>query len=642
MADVDIDPAVAVTNQCNGMPFKGLKSMLLINSEIKREINLARIVSLFILLLSMSTRMSARPIIPADDILVNLVPGHPRLMLADNRLAELKKLADSDVILQKYATNVLAGANNYLEAGPLVYDVVGPRLLHVSRACKDRIYYLALAYRWTSEKKYAVAAIENMRTVCSFPDWNKSHFLDVAEMAHAVAIGYDWLFHFMQEDDRSFIKKHLVDKALVPGMAGLAGEYIGYNGWTDDEHNWNQVCNGGLIIAALAIAETDPGFARFIIPRAVASLPTALVNYAPDGAWMEGPGYWHYATNYTAYAFSAMQTALGTTFGLEGSEGLEKTGYFPVYATGPTGLYLNYADNSERKSRGSMPCLFWLANNYNNSFFADAEHEMALKFGPRPEHVIWYRPRSTTTYKKDLDRYFGGPVEIALLRSSWESPKALFVGIKAGYNQVNHGHLDLGNFELDALGKRWVRDLGSDYYNLPGYFDKKPGGARWQYYRMLSVSHNVPVICDQNQHVISSAKFTNLKLGVPEPTVTVDMSEAYSGYAKVERTVTMTDQRKSVEIKDSFTMEKDCDILWGITTDASIELAHHSATMTIDNEKMIVTLLSPKNAEFVVESAEQQPPQAKNKGVKRLLIHLANPKQKTVIKAKFSPVWDRN
>ena len=35
---------------------------------------------------------------------------------------------------------------------------------------------------------------------------------------------------------------------------------------------------------------------------------------------------------------------------------------------------------------------------------------------------------------------------------------------------------NLGNFELDALGVRWVRDLGADNYNLPGYWDKKRGG----------------------------------------------------------------------------------------------------------------------------------------------------------------------
>ena len=49
-------------------------------------------------------------------------------------------------------------------------------------------------------------------------------------------------------------------------------------------------------------------------------------------------------------------------------------------------------------------------------------------------------------------RLLRGQVETALFRSSWGDPNAIFVGIKAGYNQAHHGQLDLGNFEMDALG----------------------------------------------------------------------------------------------------------------------------------------------------------------------------------------------
>ena len=59
------------------------------------------------------------------------------------------------------------------------------------------------------------------------------------------------------------------------------------------------------------------------------------------------------------------------------------------------------------------------------------------------------------------------------MRSDWLDPSAMFVGIKAGTNRVNHSHLDLGTFVLDALGQRWAVDLGGDNYNLPGYFGNK-------------------------------------------------------------------------------------------------------------------------------------------------------------------------
>ena len=71
-----------------------------------------------------------------------------------------------------------------------------------------------------------------------------------------------------------------------------------------------------------------------------------------------------------------------------------------------------------------------------------------------------------------------------------------FVGFKGGDNKVNHSHLDLGTFVLDALGQAWALDLGSDDYNLPGYFGKQ----RWNYYRLRTEGHNTLTIEGENQN----------------------------------------------------------------------------------------------------------------------------------------------
>jgi hypothetical protein len=232
----------------------------------------------------------------------------------------------------------------------------------------------------------------------------------------------------------------------------------------------------------------------------VQSLPRALKSYGPDGAWGEGPGYWSYATHYTAYGLAALQSALGKDFGLLRTKGLAEAGNFPVYTTGPTGYYLNLADVGERSSRRPMPCMFWLARTFDNPLYAEAEHAELARRTARPQHVVWYvPPPQKAPVARDLDRRFRGPVEVAVFRSVWDDPEALWVGVKAGYNQVNHGHLDLGNFELDALGVRWARDLGSDNYNLPGYWSKGRGGTRWSYYRLNSKSHSVPLLNGEDQ-----------------------------------------------------------------------------------------------------------------------------------------------
>ena len=442
-------------------------------------------------------------IVDPNTVLNTLDKNHPRLMLKDDRLQQLKTLHEKDEVLQKYIKDLIAVADYYLEKPPLIYKKKGPRLLEVSRECLRRISALGLAYRWTGEPNYAQKATENLLAVCEFKDWNPSHFLDTAEMSHAVGLGYDWLYHYLDDDTRQKIKTGLIKNGLTHGVDAYFGDGLP---WTRNKYNWNFVCNNGLLIGALAIAETDPNYAKIIIPKAVASMPKALKSYAPGGAWPEGIMYWYYATRYLAYGLTCMDTALGTDFGLSQFPGLSETGLFPIYLAGPTGRNLAYGDIGSRSRRRLMPCMFYLAKKFDNPLISDDEHNVIAKSRgrryhfARPRHIMWYVPPSeNTSHEKELDKYFSGPAAVAVFRSAWNDPNALFVGIKGGFNQVGHGHLDLGNFELNALGIRWIKDFGRDNYNLPGYWDRKKGGRRWTYYRMGSLSHNVPIINNQNQ-----------------------------------------------------------------------------------------------------------------------------------------------
>ncbi|MCX5644681.1 MAG: heparinase II/III family protein [Phycisphaerae bacterium] len=582
---------------------------------------------------------AAEPVPRANSVLSGLVAGHPRLMLKEVDLGFLKASYADDPVLQKCWQDAQRDADRCLQRPPLVYRKIGPRLLSVSRDCLGRIYALALAYRWTGDEKYAAKAKENLLQVCTFQDWNPSHFLDTAEMSHAVGIGYDWLYSYLDPETRSTIRQALIEKGLKPGL-----EVYAKNGWwAKSEYNWNQVCNGGMIVGALAIAETDPSYAERIVPAAVKSLPFALKSYGPDGAWGEGPGYWSYATHYTAYALTALDTALESTFGLLDVDGLSKAGYFPIYTAGPTGLYLNLADVGERSARRPMPCMFWLARTFHNPLYASSEHEQLAQRSAGAAHLVWYaaRPPARAIRNKPLDGYFHGPVEVVTMRSSWDDPNALFLGIKAGYNQVNHGHLDLGNFELDALGVRWARDLGSDDYDLPGYWEAKRGGQRWSYYRLNSASHNVPMLGGQSQDPMAKSSFTKTEINGARPVAVVNLTEAYKDFARsAVRGIAMIEGRRAVLVQDEFEMAKPCEVAWGMTTDAEIDVKQGTvAVLKLRGKELTARLLSPKDAAFTVESAEQQPPQKTNAGVRRLMVKLPQAGGAICVAVLLSPAW---
>jgi hypothetical protein len=606
-----------------------------------KRINPAIFLTLFFLFVSTMSSCSKNELpapIPGTEvkltgILTTLKKEHPRLLLTDTRLQELKTMSISDSKLREFAGEVVAQADKDIFKSPLQHILIGPRLLDVSRECLSRVYNLAFAYRWTGNEKYLSSAISNMRVVCGFADWNPSHFLDVAEMSHGVAIGYDWLFNKMDQPTRDLIKSGLIRLGLNEGK----NAYTANAWWTKVDHNWNQVCNSGLAIGALAIAETDPDIALSIVPKAIENLPFALKCYGPDGVWGEGPGYWGYATDYTAYGISALQTALGKDFGLTQLPGMNLTGYFPVYSAGPTGYMLNYADAGEKSKLGAPHPDMWLAGVYNNNHFSDFVIDQLAGANANVYDVIWYRPYANSAANRDLDKYFDGKVSLFFSRSSWTDINALWVGIKAGYNKVNHAHLDLGNFELDALGVRWARDLGSDDYNLPDYF----GSKRFTYYRLNSLSHNVPVINGKSQGEEAVSKFLKHGEGIAEPFAVIDFTEAYKDYASsAQRGLKVVGGRKAILIQDEFIFTRPCELAWGMTTDAAIQITDpRQAELTLGGKKLIAKILSPANAVFTSESARQALPQKENIGVSRLMVRVTEPIGNVTVSILLMPQW---
>src|SRR5690606_39808756 len=104
-----------------------------------------------------------------------------------------------------------------LRQTPVRYEIIGPRLLTQSRNCVERVYvFAALCHLDPEGERWLNGVRANIRAAAAFPDWNPSHFLDVAEMTHAFAIAYDWLFDLLDEREKSMIREAIVSKGLKP------------------------------------------------------------------------------------------------------------------------------------------------------------------------------------------------------------------------------------------------------------------------------------------------------------------------------------------------------------------------------------------------------------------------------------------
>ena len=526
------------------------------------------------------------------------LPSHPRLLLTNVRLHELKNIARSDPRLQGFVADVMRSADDLLAARPLTYDKIGPRILHVSRECLHRTYTLGLAWRWTGQRAYARAAVSNLLVVCAFKDWNPSHFLDTAEMSHAVGIGYDWLYGEMSATERKTVRDRLVELGLKPGLSQFAGRG---NWWVQGRNNWTQVCAGGLLVGALAVADTDRAISAGILTNSVAALRAGMGLYGPDGAWVEGPGYWDYATSYLVYGLAAMKTALGSDFDLDTSSGLAKTVWFPLYMTAPGGSMYSFADVGSMHRRAPSGCMFWLAEHFGLRDALDDEHRVLDRYAATPAHVIWYEGPSGRKPVFDLDRIFGGRVEVATMRSAWDDPAALWVAAKAGDNQTSHGHLDLGSFELEKDGVRWALDLGGDFYELPGYWDMREGGGRWKYFRLGSLSHNLCTVDGCNQSATGRAKLIGHDFTTERGEVILDLTSAYPQARRAWRGIALVNHRTQLIVRDEFEFDAPHTVTWGMTTRATIETTGTN-TATLRQPQTAPTAQRPQATTFLTQS----------------------------------------
>lgn len=578
-------------------------------------------------LLLLATVDAAPAAAPAGDVLRALRQGHPRLLLVESDWARLRATVEKEPLAKVWHTLITADAVAMLGQRPIERKLIGPRLLDKSRTALTRVSTLAALYRLGGDKRFAERARKEMLTAAAFSDWNPKHFLDVAEMTTALAIGYDWLFDFLPPEDRAAIRQAIVEKGLKESLP----IYARHRWWASAHHNWNQVCNGGMTAGALAVADEEPDLARQIVANAVASVPLAMASYAPDGGWAEGPGYWSYATRYNVFMLAALRSALGTDFGLGRLPGFAAAGLFRIHSVGPLGRAFNFADAGDKASTTFE--MLWLAQMFDRPVYAAFERESAAA-RPNIFHLLWFDGRGGAMRETGLplDALFRG-VNVAFFRGAWGDPAATFVGFKGGDNKANHSHLDLGNFVLDALGQRWALDLGPDDYNLPGFFGKQ----RWTYYRLRTESHNTLTLDGENQSTSGKAPITAFGSTPERAFAVADLTDGYRAKAaRVQRGVALLG-RRDVLVQDELEAPQPVEVVWGFLTEAAVKIEGPRAMLTQGGRKLEARILAPADARFEVISANPPKPQRQQPKVRNLTVRLPSKTCEARIAVLLSP-----
>ena len=563
---------------------------------------------------------------------------HPRIqaqkadfkrIIADYKAGSqnVKNLADQ---ILKYAdNNILTNPN------PVEYVLTdGVRLLNVSRNVLTKMYVLGMAYQLTGNKKYAERAWVDLQAVCDFPDWHPIHSLDSAEMAAAVSIGYDWMYDAFTDEQRKTIEQAMYDNFfyVVCNSFQYQNGFLSAGLLTDMNHNL--VLNGAITMSSLAFMDVYPEITAYTLANSLKSAENSISNFAPDGAWVEGPHYWEYSMQYTSKLLSSLDCALATCFGLDETDGLSDAASFILHMQSSNGIF-NYGDGAADNQY--VPEILWLANKYDCPEAASALIKLSgLSMANAEDGVLallWLDESSISgDITLPLDSFYEGE-NVVTFRDEWNGEGGTFVGIHGGKTVVDHSHLDGGSFVFDADGYRWAIDPGSSPYDLEGSFDTTDG--RWKYYMNRAEAHNTLVIDPDSSpdHTLDSVvTIPRYETGKENAIAVADTTQLYKGkVTSAKRGFFFTDNRKSLVVRDEIILNQESDVYWFMQTNANgvkLDSDKQGALLSLtDGRQLRIDFVSSHDAQIGVEWSEPLPASPvmendKYPGCKRIFIKM--------------------
>ena len=554
----------------------------------------------------------------------------PKIFLPEgwkNRLAENRATAQGR-LLENY---IFFHAAEMLKKEPVRRRVIGFRMLDVAREVLFRINTLSFAWLLSGERSYAEKALQEMRSIARYDDWNIQHFLDPSEITLGLAIGYDLLYDQMTPQDRELIEQAIVEKALKPSFLP-SGRGVN-NFWIKSTNNWNQVCHASLMAGALVVSRREPELAQRVITRALENLPRSLrASYSPAGAYAEGPGYWVYGPEFTCIALALLRNSFHDVFQLDQTPGLATTAEYVLAMVTPRGEAFSYADSM--KGRELSFASFFLADFFHRPEFLNfADRELLSELPQKDSRLLKRANRllplallyvSDKPFSADapLAYYSGGGarVPVCSYRTGFDRD-AVWLGIKAGPANAAHGHQDCGSFVLVGDGAVWADDLGPEHYNKieslgMQLWNLKQGSDRWKVFRLGPRSHNVLMIDEAEMKIPGKAVFSSFS----ERRAVVDLSKLYEA-EKVTRTFDWIPEKRQVVISDRLTgLRPGAKVRWQMATAAEIAVEGKTANLTIGRRRLRMRLSTEQPVSWQVTPCDRltRPYDSPNRNMKML------------------------
>jgi hypothetical protein len=405
----------------------------------------------------------------------------------------------------------------------------------------------------------------------------------VAMTGREFAFMHAMLGHVLDEE----VRGRMVDEVQRRVLRPFAQDAFPF-WWRKTTNNWNAVCHGGIVIAAMLL-EKDAAVLTTILAKALEGLGRFLEGFTSDGGCTEGMSYWVFGFGWYVAMATALYDFTAGRIDLMRRDGIEAICRYPLSATLRPGQVVPFADCEDVYVPYAMAAQI-------NRFHAIPEllGMCDLAEGGQAsietlEDLLLYDGAPLTAWQ-DRSSHHLQQLGIALLRRG-----GLSVAAKAGNNNEHHNHNDIGSFVVHKGRTLFLTDPGAPIYSANTFSER-----RYESPYCNSFGHSVPVIGGAWQATGEQYRGHLAVEGLegPTPRCRIKMAGAYNvpELALLRRELTLADDNR-VDLTDRFSFR---------AAPAAVEEAFITALpAAVAADGSSVTITSPSDGRAVLNCRQK-------------------------------------
>ena len=389
----------------------------------------------------------------ADKLINNSIPQLPRSLYDDFFRTGRRYLFERPYFLRRRAVEDLTLA--YIFTGKLPY---------LDR-CRDYIWAIMEEFTWV------------------IPAHSKLPFhpenIDIVDLfssgtAMLLADTWDLLYNHLDKETLEWMRYNVFRRVLIPLV-----EHFEKQWWAKRyESNWCGVCCGNSGCALILMGLDEP-WSMNLLANLLRSIDGFLSAADPEGAWVEGIGYWFYGFSRVIYFADLLAKVTEKNINLLEDPRIKATITFPVWTYLPPRSQVNFGDTLSTPS-GYFKYIdtlnFFLSFDILNLFltyyrepsiawYIRCIKKEGLLNSVSIREILWEPSTDIEPMPpKDTSKWYH-KIGVIITRTSWEDPDAPILAVKAGHNGEPHNHLDVGQFIYHCYGNSFICDLGVGIYD---------------------------------------------------------------------------------------------------------------------------------------------------------------------------------